>query len=199
MAGQGADTLRLSIGAGATIQVAARGNSITIYDGSAVDINVLAGNESVGRFLGIERGVTIDTSGDFTRLEITSATAQTVTVITSFGEVKDRRFALPGSALPVSGEVAVIGGGLAEVADGSAPVSVTAASTVALASANANRQQLFVRNTGSSAVYLRSDTATEESAIEVAGGQTVYVEITSAVYAYNPGGSAVEVQVSEVS
>lgn len=118
-----------------------------------------------------------------------------VEIIVADGVYGDDRLTLSGDIL----ETSAVGGSLNEIADGAGPVSVGAGACVSIAAANAGRQTLFVRNTGGSALYLRSDNVTQESAIEVAGGQTAFVEITSEVFAYNPSGAAVDVQVSEIA
>lgn len=191
----GADTVKIALGAGVTAQATVSGKSLTIFAGTAMDIKLMSGSATIGVFRGVERGVTLDVPQAFDRLEITSPTTQVVALIASFGEVKDRRFALPGSALPVN----ALGGTLSETADAAAPVSVGAGLSVQVAAANASRQQVLVRNTSvTDSIYIRSDAAASESAIVIPANSTYFAEITSAVFCYNPSGSAINVYVSEV-
>jgi hypothetical protein len=107
----------------------------------------------------------------------------------------DDRLALTGGSLNTN----ALGGTLSEVADGAAPVLVGAGLSVQVAAANPSRQNIIVRNTGAAAVYIRSDATAAASAFEVGAGQSVFAEIVSAVFVYNPSGAAINIQVSEIA
>jgi hypothetical protein len=117
-----------------------------------------------------------------------------VKLIVTDGIYGDDRLVLSGNVLNIN----TLGGTLSEIADGAGPVSVSAGSCVSIAPDNFGRQNLFIRNTGSNSIFIRSDNTTAESAIEVAAGQTAFIEVTDEVFAYNPGGAAINVQVSEI-
>lgn len=189
--GKGADTLRIALQAGVTRQLTAQGQTLTIFEGAAMDVTVKAKATDLGKFVGIERGVTLDFGEAFDRLEITSAVDQTAVLITSFGEVKDRRFSLPSAGLPVF----EAGGDLGELPS----AAVGAGASVQIAGQNITRRSLLVRNSGLVPLFLRSDAATAASALELSPGNTLSLDVSNAVYAYNSTGSAGAVEVQEIA
>jgi hypothetical protein len=87
--------------------------------------------------------------------------------------------------------------GLSTVAD----VSITAASTVQVLAADTGRKGVLISNLAANTQIMRIGDSNAGAArgIQVAPGQTVTLETTAAVYAYNPGASAEALGVAVLS
>lgn len=123
----------------------------------------------------------------YSRVEVLSITAQTVTLMLGFGHVADAR-ANVNATVNTTIEPANLNTELPEV-------SVPAGGSMKIADANADRKELRVsiKSTESGGVYLGSATVANNTGGWLEPGMVDYIATEGAVWAYNPGGTAVVV------
>jgi hypothetical protein len=144
-----------------------------------------------GRSIAYSQGETA--VSPFTGFEIVSATSQTVTVLYGTGD-------FDGIAAEISNNVNVTVDKSNTIAD--APkVSAVAASATQVAAANASRTELALSLLSSAAneVYIGSASVAAGRGTPLEPGGIHYITTTAAVYVYNPGASAVDVWVTELT
>lgn len=136
--------------------------------GEPVDITFYRGGSSVAQATGMEAGFFAKPQGGFDRVDITSATAQTVKVLIMDGDGGYDRFIVDiNSSIGDIGVTVAQAGTVTDVA----PVTVGVAAT-ALVAASATRKALRFYNDGAAVIYLGgAAVTTANGAIKVAPGQ----------------------------
>ena len=175
--------------AGQTITATVRGNAFHIVTAeSPVKLRFDNGKQAT-RWQGM--GAAFET--EYSDVEISSETAQTIIITLGYGEMWDSRASITGS-IGVSIDYP-------NVITPKAEVSIGAGATVQVAGVDATRRALRigVKSTEAGGVYFgdsATGATTEGGYIEQGGAD--YVEITGAVSVYNPNASAVVVNLLEL-
>jgi len=182
-----------SLGAGGESVVKVKGNYYHVV--SAISPVQLSFND--GAFITREQGVG-GSVGDYTEVRVKSVVAQTVTVAFGTGVLNDSR-AVVSISIPAGTEInAEIQP--ATLNEPKALKSIGAGATVLLSAANADRLELRVgvKATEAGGVYIGDvnvAAGTEGGWLEL--GSIDYLATSAAVYAYNPGAAAVNVNLLE--
>ena len=140
-----------------------------------------------------EAGLTLRTAGGFTRLEMINEGASDISITLGFGrgDIQDSRLTLGGTigADNIAPENFAAG----------APVSALNAAAKLIAAANANRREIVLVNAGAATVYIGGDAgAVAGAGLPLAGGQSLALTTSAAIYARNDTGAAVAVHAGEM-
>lgn len=153
---------------------------INTDDGEPVDVTFYRGGSIVASAVGMESGFYAKPAGGFDRVDITSATAQTVKVLVMDGDGGYDRFIVDIASsigeigVTLSGDAFVTIKQGATIAD-TAAVAVGVAATALLA-ASATRKSARFYNAGTADVYLGgAAVTTANGCIKIEAGQT-YIE-----------------------
>jgi hypothetical protein len=183
----------ISLVAGQPQQVYVSGTYIRCLDGDEVQVQ-LGTRESLnnGTFpLSIGKGVE---GVAFEVVELTSDTTQTVTMLAIEGGRYTDDSLIIGSDVSVNTKPAALTMGTP-----AAGVTATAGASTLLITANTGRRSVAVHNEGPDTVYVRPDNTTAKSAFPISAGGVLALDLTQALYVYNPGGSDSTVYTTELS
>lgn len=196
-----------AIGAGGKWQLAVPGTLFRLIatdNGEPVDVRFFRGGQQVFNVEGVEAGLYAKPLGGFDRVDITSATAQTVKALVMDGDGGYDRFivdiasSVGAIAVNLSGDAFVTVKQGATIAD-TAPVTVGVVAT-ALVAASATRKSVRFYNAGTADVYLGGAGVTTAIGCIKLAPQTAWVEDDAAGAAwYGISGTAgQEVRIQEV-
>lgn len=189
-----------AIDAGGKWQLAVPGTLFRLIatdNGEPVDVRFFRGGQQVFNAEGVEAGLYAKPLGGFDRVDITSATAQTVKVLVMDGDGGYDRFIVDiASSVGVLEVVPAQGETITDIA----PVTVGTSAT-ALTAVSTTRKSVRFMNAGSADVYLGgAGVTTANGCIRIGSGET-YIETNAAGAAwYGISGTAGQsVRVQEVS
>jgi hypothetical protein len=128
--------------------------------------------------------------GGFETVRLLSATNQSVELLAVFGDYGD-------DSLIISSSVAVNTKPQGLTMTTEAAVSALATATTLLMAGNAGRRYAGLFNEGTENLYIRETSATAKSPLVLSPGMFLPVNVTNALYAYNPGLTACNVLCAE--
>lgn len=180
-----------TLAAGERIEISRKADFISCLASTAA-FEIAVDNGDFGAF---EKGLTYRApegkNFGLVALVNTSGAPNTITVALGVGNIVDARLSLAGSVIasqPVTPPTWT----------NTATVSATAAAATAILAANASRAEAVICNQDTAnGIWLTPDNAAVAAGVWVAPLATVFLTTTAILYAYNPGGAAVNVGVSE--
>lgn len=181
MADKGMQSYTLSLSAGVPQSINVKGDFFHVLQ--ATDAVQIGFDE--GKKLPVGQGV--GARAYYDRVEVLSATSQTVVLLLGFGYVNDARASV-NATINTTIEPANLNTELPEV-------TVTAGNSAKIADANADRKELRVsiKSTEPGGVYLGSATVADNTGGWLEPGMVDYVATEGEVWAFNPGASDVVV------
>ncbi len=124
------------------------------------------------------------------QVENNSGAANTITLGLGRGDIRDGRLVIAGALTTKPAATSYTDKGA---------VSALAGANTALLAVNTARKEAVIYNDGASVIYVRGDATAAAGGVGLAPGATLVLETTAALYAYNPGASAVSVLTSETA
>lgn len=175
----------IGLNAGQTLQMDVVGTYYRVLKASA-PLSVATDN---GDLQNIAQGIGEHTQDAFTRLYVYSASAQTVEIAVSFGRIDDARLSL-SAPVDIASATAITT---------AADVALAATATSLIKAATAGRKEIIISNLGSNTVRVGDINAGAARGQPLEPAQSLTLNTSAAVYAYNPGAGTNAVSVIELS